>query len=214
MSIVLADDPPRLFRVGKSPDPLIWPQRRSYGRYGDPLERLSTLYAAESRRGAFLETLDSFRPSVATLSRAADIDDVPLSSLMSSFAVVPPAFFNRRLAEFRTVGSGQWLDLRSATTHAHLRDALYVELNSLGYTERFVLGDLVSHHHDVNRLIAGWAINNGFGGIAYPSCHDFIETCWALFEGVEFEPLAAPQPIRKSDPDLLAVAGLWNLRVP
>ncbi len=89
-----------------------------------------------------------------------------------------------------------------------------MDLVWLGYCTRFVLGDLLTHRHDITRGIAGWAIDNGFQGIAYANCHDPSLTCWALFEGAKTHQVGKPQPSEASDPDLIAVAKLWNLRTP
>lgn len=77
-----------------------------------------------------------------------------------------------------------------------------------------MLGDLLANDHQITRIVAGWAIDRAFDGIAYASCHDPRLTCWAIFEGAIIVALEPAQSIPRDDPDLLAVAQLWNLQIP
>ena len=108
----------------------------------------------------------------------------------------------------------RWLDVRSPDTHAVLRDELGVQFARAGLGPRFVLGDLLANDHTITRTVAGWAIDNGFDGVAYASCHDPALTCWAIFEGASITPLEMPNLIDPSDPDLIAVANLWKSDIP
>lgn len=211
MAVRLADDPPALYRIGRAPNPLSWPPISREGRYNDPQGRLSVLYAAQERRAAFMETLDYLRPSVETLVDGAGL---PGSDPIPQAGIVPPRFFARLIVRFAVTPGQRWLDLRAPESHAHLRRALAAEFVEAGYRGRLVLGDLLTHRHDATRIIAKWAIDQGFHGIVYGSCHDPSLTCWAIFDHAVIVPVEAPQAITANDPDLIAVARLWNLRIP
>lgn len=217
MAVRLAPTPAVLFRIGRSPDPLVFPPVAfcGAGRYDDPQQRTSVLYAAVDRRAAFLETLDAFRLDLQALAdRNAAFGSGSESQGQSIRAAIPARFFTRRIARF-SVGSNQrWLDVRSPESHVVLRDELSGVLAKPGIGPRFVLGDLLSNDHRVTQLVAGWAIDQGFHGIAYASCHDPRLTCWAIFEGAELIPLDIPRPVEIDDEDLIAVAKLWNLDIP
>ncbi len=226
MAIVLADDPPRLVRIGRRPDPLAWPPRAfvGMGRYDAPNQAVSTLYASIERRTAFLETLDAFRPDLSLL---AQIDELPnelgwRTSQRPAFGkgmptvrgVIPEPFFDRLIAEFQVVPAQRWLDLRVPESSEALRTPLASRLMDAGVTARFVHGDLLGNDHRITRVFAAWAIDQGFAGIAYASCHDPAQTCWALFEHARIATVDSMTPVSHHDPDLLAVAEQWNLVTP
>ena len=206
-----------LYRIGRAPDPLVFPpaEKLGRGRFDDPKRRLSVLYATANRRTAFMETIDQFRLDVAGVAELeARIGNSLDPGARKSMGLVPSSYFHRRMARFRLQGSYRWLDVRSPETHALVLREMAGKLAQLGLGPRITLGDLLGSDYRVPQLFTGWAIDHGYNGIIYASCHDLRSECWALFEGIELERLTAPQPIQKDDPDLLAVAGLWNLRVP
>lgn len=222
MAIFLADDPPHLFRIGRSPDPLAWPPLAftGLGRYDDPNQVVSTLYASLDRRTAFLETLDAFRPSLSLLAR---VEEDPARfgwriaheiSSPSVRGVVPKPYFDRMIAEFQVVPGQRWLDLRIPDSSESLRVPLANRMIDLGLTTRFVHGDLLGNDHRIPRVFASWAIENEFDGIAYASCHDPSRTCWALFSHARIASVTSVHTISRSDPDLLAVMQHWTLELP
>ena len=108
MPIVLADDPLQLFRIGRRPNPLIWPPLAfvGMGRYDDPTQRKSTLYASVERRTAYLETLDGYQPNLSLLARL-DEDPAQFGWLPPAktpdapeLGVIPKPYFDRLIAEF------------------------------------------------------------------------------------------------------------------
>jgi hypothetical protein len=217
MPISLADAPPILYRIGRAPDPLTYPPlaRMGDGRYDDPLGRVSTLYASEDRVAAYFETLDQFRLDLEALAdRNAAVMDRRSPEFEDPSSTIPAFYFTRLMVEFGITPGLRCLDVRKPETHTVLRHELALQLSQLGLRKRFVLGDILAHDHRVTQLIARWAIDNAFDGIAYSSCHDPSLTCWAIFEGVDLIPLGQPEPITTTDPDLLAVARLWDLRIP
>jgi hypothetical protein len=105
MPVRLAADPAQLYRIGRAPDPLVWPplQFTGHGRYDDPAGRLSTLYAAVERRAVFLETLDAFRPAPALLALLLGHPD-------AQAGIIAPDYFRRLVVRFRVAPGGRWLD--------------------------------------------------------------------------------------------------------
>lgn len=97
MAVRLAETPSVLYRIGRSPDPLLFPPHAisGSGRYDDPLRRRSVLYAAIDRRAVFLETLDSFRLDLAALAerdaRVSSAEPAKHEEVRRSF---PPAIFS------------------------------------------------------------------------------------------------------------------------
>ncbi|MCA9859712.1 MAG: RES domain-containing protein [Thermomicrobiales bacterium] len=215
MTVRLAPTPASLYRIGRTPDPLAFPPIAfsGSGRYDDPERRRSTLYAAVERRAVFLETLDAFRPDLAALEeRDTTLGDV--QSAPPPPQSIPDRFLKRAFVRFRLAEGQRWLDVRVPETHAVLREELGSALVHAGKRERFVLGDLLANDHDLTRLVAGWAIDHAFDGIAYASCHNPALTCWAIFGGAALLAQGPARPINLDDPDLHAVARLWNLRIP
>ncbi len=217
MGVLLAPAPARLYRIGRAPDPLAFPPRAfsGTGRYDDPYGRKTTLYAAVERRAAFLETLDVFRLDVlATAERNIQLGVIDIPSSTPDRQPIPDRFMQRLLVRFGLADGQRWLDVRVPETHAILRDELGSQFSQLGLGNRFVLGDLIANDHRITRLVAGWAIDQSFDGIAYRSCHNPSLTCWAIFEGATLVSHDAALPINPDDPDLHAVARLWNLSLP
>ena len=217
MTVQLAPAPVRLFRIGRGPNPLAFPPGafRGAGRYDDPDGRVATLYAAVERRAAFLETLDVFRLDVAAVGeRDRSLGSSGTPTTKPERQTIPPRFMQRLLVCFRVAEGQRWLDVRVPETHAVLREELRPQLGELGLGTRFVLGDLLVNDHRITRLVAGWAIDHAFDGIAYRSCHNPSLTCWAIFAGATLDMKDAPRPINPDDPDLHAVARLWKLQLP
>jgi hypothetical protein len=206
--------PPLLFRIGRAPNPLAAPPRAfaGGGRYDDPRQEFVVLYAAQERRGAFVETLDAFRPAITDL---AALDQSPRYERNPPLTgSIPRSYFDRLIGIFRLTPGQRWLDLRSPETHQTLRFEIASILVDLGYHDRFVLGDLLASDHRLTRAIARLVFERGCSGVAYPSCHDPGLTCWAIFEQAIIEPASPFQTIRRDDPDLVAVASLFQLVIP
>ncbi len=214
MDVRLAPTPARLYRIGRGPDPLGFPPIAfsGTGRFDDVHGRKATLYAVVERRAAFLETLDVFRPdllAIADRNAHLAVTDTPSSKPVRQ--PIPDRFMRRLLVRFGVADGQRWLDVRVPETHAVLRDELG---GHLGFGNRFVLGDLLANDHRITRLVASWAIDRSFDGIAYRSCHNPALSCWAIFEGATIATHDEALPINPDDPDLHAVARLWNLSLP
>ncbi|HEX5502460.1 MAG TPA: RES family NAD+ phosphorylase [Thermomicrobiales bacterium] len=203
-----------LHRLGRAPDPLAWPLWAyvGTGRFDDPAGRFRVLYVAEQRRAAFAETLAQFRPSLAVLAaeRAVTGADEPPPPARG---VVPLNWLAKRATRRLRLGSDQrWLDLRAPETRAVLRAILAPTLQRLGLPDLDV-GAVYGPSRAFTQVIARWAYEAGYQGLAYGSRHDERFTNWALFEGAVFTPDGLPTPLMRDDPDLRAVAALFGLDV-
>jgi hypothetical protein len=174
------------------------------------------LYGATDRKAAFLETLQTYRPSLSDLARVQNAPvtaDIELST--EGLGVIPTAYFAlRRIAVFRLAGSSRCLDLRSVATHAALRVILAGDLLGAGYDGQFNFGEIIGVDYAVTQPIARWAFGEGYDGIIYASTHDHALSCWAIFDRAEIAPIGAPEEIRRDDPDLMAAAELFGLIIP
>jgi hypothetical protein len=150
---------------------------------------------------------------LASLQETSATADIELPRV--SLGVIPAAYFERkRIAAFRLTSESPFLDLRSVETHAALRTILAAELLAAGYEGVFNFGEIIGSDYVVTQRIAGWAFDQGYGGIVYPSAHDHASSCWALFDRVEIVPLGTPGVIQHEDPDLVAAAALFGLLLP
>jgi hypothetical protein len=190
---------PQIYRIGRH-DPLKWPDWRYVGasRFDDPLERFRVLYAAD-RRACFLETLACFRPGLAEDQRAG---------------IIPSEWFaSRRLGQF-SLADPNWraLDLRIAEPIQELRKQLQSFLVSRGYAELDV-SHVLGQDFVLTQELAGWAYEQGFGGIIYSSRFALDRTCFAIFEGTHLSD-AQSMVIDRDDPDLIWAANVLNLIIP
>lgn len=209
-----ADPRGLLYRIGRAPDPLTWPPPNPDGRYSDPRGVFRVLYAASERRAAFLETLQSYRPALRDLALLGRAYPVETPDLPFPIGVVPPQYFAKRIAALRLDRRQRWLDVRSPRTHAFLRRELAADLVDAGYLGPFNFGELIGTDHRITRIVAGWAYDAGYAGIAYPSTHDDRLTCWAIFDRASLLPVGRPQPIQRSDRELVAALELFGLDLP
>ena len=201
-----------LFRIGRAPDPLAWPSRQYIGdgRFDDPARQFRTIYASQQRRSCFLEVLASFRPDPKLLARLQAVTDTdePIYS-----PVVPSAWRRtRRVGRFRLAAAGPWLDLRAPETHQVLRQDLARLLVELGIPD-FDVSAALGPSRALTQAISRWAYERSYQGIVYASRLDSGLNCWAIFEGAVIDPSGPPEGITPDDPDLLAVAALFQLSV-
>ena len=216
MPVRLATEPVEpLWRIGRAPDPLAWPPRAfaGGGRYDDPRGRFRVLYVAAQRRGAFVETLAGFRPAVADLAMMRALPEGDADDVFPTAGAIPDTYFRKLIGRVRLAPGQRWLDLRAPETHQVLRVELTEALVGLGYGDRFVWGEVLGHDHRLTQVIARWAYESEYRGLAYSSCHDARLDCWAVFEGAVFEAEGRPEGIDQGDPDLVAVAGLFGLAI-
>lgn len=166
------------------------------------------LYATVQRRTAFLETLARFRPSLDVLAalQAVENTDEPLPRPR-----VPTDWYSTRaIGRIRLATRQRWLDLRSFETREALRLELAQTLLDLGL-EDLDLSGVVGPERQLTQAIAQWAFDHGHAGLVYSSRFDAAHTCWAIPEGVTFDPVGLPEPILPDDPDLVWAARSFGL---
>src|SRR2546423_12821017 len=133
MPVVLATAPDSpLFRVGRAPHALAWPDWRFVGggRFDDPNGEFRVLYLAEQRVTCFVELLAGFRLDVELLASLAVITGPPEPP---PTPLVPVDWYTRRLVGRLVLTAGQrWLDLRAPETLQVLRARLSPILVRLG----------------------------------------------------------------------------------
>ncbi|MDQ3045085.1 MAG: RES family NAD+ phosphorylase [Chloroflexota bacterium] len=216
------------FRVAWASDPWDWPPPIAAlsatgevigtgSRYDDPLGEFSVLYAARQRRGCFLETLDRYRPDLALAARLALFG---AGGFTPQAGEIPSDFFVERVCvrfHLQKARSARWLDLRQSApeTAIALSTEMAALLPNLGYRARVTIGDFVGKDRALTQATARWAYEHNYRGIVYNSTHapTTIE-CWAIFPGTRLEPDGEPEPIRRDDPDVKAVATLFGLIIP
>jgi RES domain len=213
----IAPSPPDpLYRVARGLDPTSFPPREfsGAGRFDDPRREFSVLYAAAQRRGAFVETLASFRPDVELIAEARRLASGGLDSTTPVAVAIPESYFRKLIGRLRPAEGQQWLDLRATETHHWLRTVMAERLVALGIRGNFVWGDLLSSDHRITRAIARFAYDRDYHGLVYRSSHDATLDCWAIFDRAIVMPVGSPEAITRADPDLVAVAELFDLIVP
>lgn len=78
------------------------------------------------------------------------------------------------------------------------------------------LSTATTENRDFTREIGLWAYQEGYSGIKYVTRHTPSLSCWAVFSGSEFVPVAVKPSaeIAPNDPDLIAVANEFGLALP
>ncbi|SHE25385.1 Hypothetical protein ACGLYG10_1601 [Actinomyces glycerinitolerans] len=194
-----------LYRIGRADSPFhfseISPDVSELPRAGNRFDVLGggVLYAASTPTGAFVETLQSFRPTTA--ARAAVARDAP--GLMIAGSVPRDWRERRRLARLTLEEPSPFIDVESSDAWPVLEDALAPELSLLGVSHIDV-SIVRGSNRLVTRLLARWAYlassasgEPAYGGVRYMSKLGPFE-CWAIFDGVQWNP-AGQTRITKQD---------------
>jgi hypothetical protein len=216
MALIEAEPPSEpLIHIGRNPDPFAWTdwQFVGTGRFDDPRRpsQFRVLYAAEERLAAFVETLQKWRPSMEALA-ALGVIPVPRDDVLEETIGMIPSDWHlkRSIGTLLLLPNQRWLDLREHETRETLRVRLASTLRRLG-AEDFDLSDALGRNRRLTQTIARFAFEDGFQGIAYKSRFDVNFTCWAIFEGAQFEPIGRFAFMR-NDPDLIEAARRFSLR--
>lgn len=111
------------------------------------------------------------------------------------------------------------LDMEQPETHAYLSEVMASDLVALGYTDNLDISDVANSDRRLSRAVAEHAFTatdpDGtpvYSGIRYVSRIKPDWECWAVFEGTEVLEVSR-RPIVLTDPDLAAIADLWDLRI-
>jgi hypothetical protein len=176
-----------LYRLGRQPDPLAWPDWAYAGpdgtfgnRYDDPEASYRVLYASSQRIGTSLETLARFRPDLEVLAELEQIDgdDEPPPG-------VPRAWLETRMVGKATPGTIRRRRRRTLARHApnsarRERDSLRARRDRRGDHR---LRAPRAFTQQVSRFIYEQRENRGaFVGIRYRSRLGDEIVNWAVFE--------------------------------
>jgi hypothetical protein len=204
-----------LYRIGRSPHPARFPplEFQGKGRFDDPRREYRVLYAAEQRRGAFVETLASFRPDLDLIARAHRLQPTDPDYAMPTMGTVPDEYFDKQICRLRLSPGQTWLDLRSPETHQWLRTSLASSLVALGIGVKFAWGELLGDRLEITQAVSRLSYESGHQGMVFPSSHDPALDCWVVFEGASFRLVGRSGQIRRTDRDLLQVVDLFGLSV-
>jgi hypothetical protein len=169
------------------------------------LRRFRVLYAARKRTACFAEVLAGFRPSLELLAETGDPADIA--------GEVSRGFLRSRgTATFRLL-RGRWLDVRRVETLEALRTAFGPTLHDYGLAD-VDLGGLCGPQRAFTQSVAAWAHQRGYQGMVYASRFGANFDAWAVFDTARIEPVGPVTPLSPDDPDLLAVAQVFALRLP
>ena len=157
--------------------------------------------------GLLRETLAQFRPSLAVLARLQAVRDAnqPLLGQPSRATGIPGASGRLTLRPRQ-----RWLDLRALETREDLRATFAPLLQDLGLQD-FDVSTALGPTRRLTQAIARWAYEQDYHGIVYTSRVHEPFACWAIFDTALFHPTGPPEPIRRDDPDLRAIARVFGL---
>jgi hypothetical protein len=205
--------PAQIYRVGRGPDPLAWPDwSRAHddgtfgNRWDDPEGSYRVLYGCSQRLGCFIEILARFRPDphvVAGLEAVRGPNDGP--SLPPGY--VPLDWVNKRMIGQVTV-DGPFADIGHSESLGYLRVKLASRIVHFGLSD--LDGSAIrtsvprQFTQEISRLVFECSTRSKrtFSGVHYLSRlgDEFLN--WAIFEGVPLRSMVRSH-IDRSDPDLL-----------
>lgn len=218
-----------LYRIGRRPDPLAFPDWANVGsdgtfgnRWDDPQGVYRVLYASSSRLGALVEVLARFRPDPHILKTLQEIED------RQGTAAQPPGELEAAWLERRRLGvarvEGEFVDVGHSTSLAHFRKALAPRVLHYGLddldaaTVRFSAPRRFTQ--EISRYVYDRSTPQGhrtFAGIAYRSRLGDEFRNWAIFEsaGSRFPSIGEPEtaPIEADDTELIRALQLLGVRL-
>lgn len=214
----VVDLPETVYRIGRVDDPLrfssIRPDDAVLPKAGNRYDVAggAVLYAASQVRACYGETISRFRTSPKMRELLADEEHY-----MRCGGIPRDWRLRRTLVTLSAAEPAPFLDVDDAETQAFLSVELAPQLLAYGYEDNLDLSTLRNSDRRLSRAIALWAYtatdDEGlfrFSGIRYASrILDSWEN-WAIFDGTEVYE-TSHRPIEENDPDLRAVAGIWDL---
>lgn len=171
------------------------------------------LYAATDLRGCFTETLARFRPTAKMRELLKDEDE----DFMICGGVPADWRLKRLKARVETTDALPFVDVEHPETLAYLSVEIALELSALK-VDVLDIGLMRGRNRLITRAVASWAYQAGdedgeplYSGLRYVSRLGEYE-CWAIFDGTNVTAVAIDS-IEISDPDMKAVADVFDLRV-
>ncbi len=209
-----------VWRVARRTDPLAFSRIAPEDAWTDAGNRFDVpgagvLYAADTPRACYVETLARFRPTPRMLAEV-DTD----GDYMNAGAIPAAWREDRVLARMEVDPNGPaFVDIDTSTTLTHLaaQPDLRAGLEALGVTD-LDRGALYTSNRRVTRLLALWLYaqtdDTGAGryaGLRYQSRLGKQHTCWAIFADRTQLTLLDAHAITRTDLDLVHVANEWSL---
>lgn len=217
-----AELPPRVFRLGRWPDPWSWPAWAyadpdgTFGnRYDDPKGVYRVLYAASERLGSFVECLAYFRPDVEVVAELDAIAGTEGDDEPPPAGVVPAAW-----VDGRCVGTGRlvggYADVGHHTSLAELRTALAARVVHHRLYDLDAAAIRLTAPRAFTQEVSRYIFEQTEGGLrrwdglTYLSKHGDDLHDWAIFEPATPAVLDVSD-VQSDDPDLLAALKLHRL---
>jgi RES domain len=171
------------------------------------------LYTATDVRGCFTETLARFRPTARMRELLKDEDP----DFMVCGGVPADWRLKRSKVKVESVDPLPFVDVEDPETLACLSVRLAPELSVLK-VDTLDIGLMRGRNRLITRAVAGWAYQAAdedgeprYSGLRYVSRLGDYE-CWAIFSGTHVRATVTGS-IEISDPDMKAVADVFDLRV-
>lgn len=219
-----ADLPPVVYRIGRQPDPWVWPDWRYAGadgtfgnRFDDPQGTYRVLYASTHRLATFLECLAPFRPDPAVIAEYAAIETDDADPEPPLGGEVPVEWLDGRCIGTATL-TGDYVELGHHQTLAELRHVMARRLVHHGVTELDAATIRLTTPRALTQEISRYVFDDTtagarrWNGISYLSKYGDDLDNWAVFEP------AAPTVIGldlidQRDRDLAEALQLHGLRM-
>jgi hypothetical protein len=200
--------PLHLFRITRRGHDTLFPPPHGRYRFDDPARSFATLYGAVDRQAAFAESLQQFRPDLATRVQLAHLRFADVTTPVVNLRTWT---MGRVLLRVRLPGSAHLLDLRESAGVELVASSLAAELVALGKND-LDLSTLLGPDRAVTQLVAAWAWKNGYDGILLPSRFASHWTCCSVFN--RHKPrVITKDTIDPTDSDLVSVARAFGLRI-
>lgn len=173
------------------------------------------IYCATQLEGSFAEVLSPFRK---TPSVRIQIDQTTDSGFMNHGGIPAAWREMRSIFLIDCVEPLPFLDLEDPGTLSFLDRELATVLCEVEINSPLDISLIRGNNRRLTRAISAWAANQMdedgefvYSGIRYKSRLGDWE-CWAIFEETEVK-IVRIQEIRRTNPDLLAVANLYHLTI-
>lgn len=204
-----AGDPARTFyRITRKEHPGLFPPPDGRARFDDPRGEYRVLYGALERAASFAESLQQFRPDMATRAAIAAL----------TFRVVPESPVRLRtwagarvILTLRLARAARLCDLRSSVDLERAADGISPQAKALGLTD-FDASQVTGQDRSVTRAVSRWAYEHEYDGLLYPSRLGTEWNCCAIFDKVRPRVMARAS-ISVDDADLVAVCGAFGIRI-
>jgi RES domain len=191
-----------LYRIAWTSDSTQFPPLEYVGdgRFDDPEGEYRVIYASVSSVGAYVETLQDFRPPLNLVSKIRDLPGMVDRTWHSP----------RWMGCLRILSDQRFLDARRLETNDFFRRELAEDLLCANL-ESFDVSLPGREHRHLTQKVSRWAYDNGYKGIVFRSQFREEFTSWAIFEGTALTQGAPSRPIKESDSDFVEALNRMQL---